>query len=197
MIAHLQGALIRKSPADVIIDVTGVGYQVFITLPTYYELPGLGTPVSLNIHTHVREGEFRLFGFSTREEQTIFEKLISVSKVGPKLAIAILSGMPVEDFVSAIMNKDIARLNAIPGVGAKTAERLALEMKDKLKDLAPADLPTLADMGEDGVKSDALSALVNLGYKKQQAEKALASVVNHNQGEVNLELLIKECLKVL
>lgn len=202
MIAHLQGNLMQKSPASVIVDVNGVGYQVFVTLPTFYELPEPGGQVSLHIHSHVREDEFKLFGFATLEEQTVFQKLISVSKVGPKLAISILSSMPVEEFVAAIMSKDIVRLNAIPGVGGKTAERLALEMKDKLKDLAlenpaAANSPTPVGMQEDGVMSDALSALINLGYKKQQAEKALAAVIKDNGEAMDLEHLIKECLKSL
>ncbi|MFQ5673474.1 MAG: Holliday junction branch migration protein RuvA [Nitrospinales bacterium] len=198
MIAHLQGNLIKKSPTAVVVDVNGVGYRVFITLPTYYKLPEPGARVALNIYTHVREEEMKLFGFATEVEQKVFEKLIGISKVGPKLAVSILSSMPVEDFAAAIMNKDIVRLNAIPGVGGKTAERLALEMKDKLKDLtdlAPADFPAPAGTQEDGIKSDALSALVNLGYKKHQAEKALNAVVNREG--MNLERLLKECLKRL
>ncbi|MEC7640575.1 MAG: Holliday junction branch migration protein RuvA [Nitrospinota bacterium] len=202
MIAHLNGTLMEKAPASVVVDVNGVGYQVFITLPTFYKLPDPGGQISLRIHTHVREDEFKLFGFATAKEQTVFEKLISISKVGPKLAISILSSMPAEDFVTAIMNKDIMRLNGIPGVGGKTAERLALEMKDKLKDLtletlASSQSPAAPATEENGIRSDALSALINLGYKKPQAEKALAAAVKNNNEDMGLELLIKKCLKTL
>ena len=137
------------------------------------------------------------------KEQNVFEKLINISNVGPKLAISILSSMPVEDFVVATMNKDITRLNAIPGVGSKTAERLALEMKDKLKDLVPQNLPSSAQtsipkgLKEHEVRSDALSALINLGYKKPQAEKALDAIVKNKPEEMSLEFVIKECLKTL
>ena len=196
MIAHLQGNLIKKSPVSVIVDVNGVGYRVFITLPTYYGLPDTGARISLNIHTHIREEELKLFGFATELEQRVFEKLIGISKVGPKLAVSILSGMPVEDFTAAIMNKDLVRLTAIPGVGGKTAERLALEMKDRLKDLmdlAPAN--SAAPAADDPVRADTLSALANLGYKKHQAEKALNAVADREG--MDLERLIRECLKLL
>mgnify|MGYP000179736770 CR=1 FL=1 len=136
MIAHLKGQLAYKSPEYTIVDVNGVGYQVFTPLSTYYALPGLGQTVSLRVHTRVREDELKLFGFLTEEEQTIFQKLITINKVGPRVALGILSGMSPADFISAVMNNDAARLSTIPGVGKKTAERLTLEMKDKLADLA-------------------------------------------------------------
>lgn len=197
MIAHLQGNLIRKSPESLIIDVNGVGYRVFVSLPTYYGLPGVGSRVSLKIHAHIREDDFRLFGFSTEEEQTVFEKLIGISKVGPKLALTILSGMSVPDLKSAIMNKDIVRLSSIPGVGPKTAERLALELKDKLQDVAEAAAPAGALTAEDGIMNDALSAMINLGYKKPQVEKILKSVYADCGENPTLEHLIKKCLKSL
>jgi Holliday junction DNA helicase RuvA len=195
MIASLQGQLIRKSPVSIVINVQGVGYLVYVSLPTYYGLPGLGSNVSIRIYTIVREDDIRLFGFSSEREQLVFEKLISISKVGPKLAISILSGMSVEDFLRAISNKDIAKLNGIPGVGSKTAERLALELQDKLKDITlEPNMETLSR--EDSTLDDALSALLNLGYKKPQAEKALKSV--YSQGEENnLESLIKRTLLAL
>lgn len=189
MISHLKGTLSHKSPISMVVDVGGVGYQVFAPLSTYYALPEPGGSVFLKIHTHVREDAFKLFGFLTDEERTIFEKLISISKVGPKLALSILSGMPPRDLMTAVMERDIARISAIPGVGRKTAERLTLELKDKG---ITVELP-LAD----GVLDDAASALVNLGYKKPQAEKALKSIWEKSGKSARLEDLIKESLNVL
>jgi len=197
MIAHLKGQLTYKSPEYTIVDVNGVGYQVFTPLSTYYALPGLGQTVSLRVHTRVREDELKLFGFLTEEEQTIFQKLITINKVGPRVALGILSGMSPADFISAVVNNDAARLSTIPGVGKKTAERLAMEMKDKLADLA---LEMAQDPGatpKQGFYDDALSALVNLGYKKPEAEKALKTIYNQNGKDASLEDLIKESLNIL
>ena len=197
MIAHLKGKLDYKSPEHSIVDVNGVGYKVFTPLSTYYALPQLGESVSLRIHTRVREDDLKLFGFLTEEEQTIFEKLITINKVGPKLALGILSGMSPADLLTAVMNKDAARLSAIPGVGKKTAERLALEMKDKLADLA-LNMEHQPDANyQEGFYEDALSALVNLGYKKPQAEKALKLAYDENGKDSSLEDLIKESLNNL
>ncbi|MBC8287425.1 MAG: Holliday junction branch migration protein RuvA [Nitrospinae bacterium] len=197
MIAHLKGQLTYKSPEYTIIDVNGVGYQVFTPLSTYYALPSSGQTVSLRIHTRVREDELKLFGFLTEEEQTIFQKLITINKVGPRLALGILSGMSPADLLSAVMSNDSAKLSTIPGVGKKTAERLTLEMKDKLADMAlemkhpPGSAPT------QGFYDDALSALLNLGYKKPEAEKALKTIYNQNGKDAGLEELIKESLNIL
>ncbi|MFT4578734.1 MAG: Holliday junction DNA helicase RuvA [Nitrospinales bacterium] len=197
MIAHLKGQLNYKSPEHSIVDVNGVGYKVFTPLSTYYALPQLGKPVSLRIHTRVREDDLKLFGFLTEEEQSIFEKLITINKVGPKLALAILSSMSPGDLLTAVMNKDAARLSAIPGVGKKTAERLALELKDKLADLAlDMEHQPKADL-QDGFYEDALSALINLGYKKPDAEKALKYSYDQNGIDSSLEDLIKESLNNL
>ena len=197
MIAHLKGQLNYKSPEHSILDVNGVGYKVFTPLSTYYALPQLGESVSLRIHTRVREDDLKLFGFLTEEEQSIFEKLITINKVGPKLALGILSGMSPADLLTAVMNKDAARLSAIPGVGKKTAERLALELKDKLADIA-VDMKHRPDAGQqDGFYEDALSALINLGYKKPHAEKALTSAYDQNGKDSSLEDLIKESLNNL
>jgi Holliday junction DNA helicase RuvA len=197
MIAHLKGQLIYKSPEHTVVDVNGVGYKVFTPLSTYYSLPKPGESISLLIHTRVREDELKLFGFLTKEEQTIFEKLITINKVGPKLALGILSGMSPADLLTAIKNNDAARLSAIPGVGKKTAERLALEMKDKLSDLG-LEMEHRPDPSYPvGFYEDALSALVNLGYKKPQAEKALKSAYNINGPDSLLEDLIKESLNKL
>ena len=197
MIAHLKGQLNYKSPEHSILDVNGVGYKVFTPLSTYYALPQLGESVSLRIHTRVREDDLKLFGFLTEEEQSIFEKLITINKVGPKLALGILSGMSPADLLTAVMNKDAARLSAIPGVGKKTAERLALELKDKLTDLA-VDMEHRPDADQqDEFYEDALSALINLGYKKPHAEKALTSACDQNGKDSSLEDLIKESLNNL
>ncbi len=197
MIARLKGQLTYKSPEYTIVDVNGVGYQVFTPLSTYYALPGLGQTVSLRVHTRVREDELKLFGFLTQEEQTIFQKLITINKVGPKLALGILSGMSLTDFISAVMNNDAAKLSTIPGVGKKTAERLAMEMKDKLADLT-IDMEHSPDSAAtEGFYDDALSALVNLGYKKPEAEKALKAIYNQKGKDASLEDLIKESLNIL
>ena len=135
MIAHLKGTLEHKTPASVIIDVNGVGYEAFISLTNYYELPEPGNPASLFIHTHHREDTFKLYGFVRDEEKQIFETLIGINKVGPKMALAILSGMPTDELMDVIAKNDIARLSTIPGVGRKTAERLVLELRDKLSKL--------------------------------------------------------------
>ena len=197
MIAHLKGQLNYKSPEYSIVDVNGVGYKVFTPLSTYYALPPLGEIASLRIHMRVREDDIKLFGFLTEEEQTIFEKLITINKVGPKLALGILSGMSPADLLTAVINKDAARLSAIPGVGKKTAERLALEMKDKLADLT-LDMEHQSDTNhQEGFYEDALSALANLGYKKPQAEKALKLAYDENGKNSSLEDLIKESLNNL
>ncbi len=198
MISHLKGTLSQKSPVSIVVDVNGVGYQVFTSLTTFYALPEPDETVFLKIHTHVREDAFKLFGFITDEEQLIFQKLISISKVGPKLALSILSGMPPVDLMTAIMNNDVTRISTIPGVGKKTAERLTLELKDKLGDITLEFSPGSerpSSLG--GVLDDAVSALVNLGYKKPQAEKALKSIWEQNGKDHTLEDLIKESLNVL
>ena len=197
MIAHLIGKLIYKSPDHSIVDVNGIGYKIFTPLSTYYVLPKTGESVTLHIHTRVREDELKLFGFLTEEEQTIFEKLITINKVGPKLALGILSGMSPENLLTAIMSNDAARLSTIPGVGKKTAERLTLEMKDKLSDLTFEMEHQLDSETPEGFYEDALSALVNLGYKKPQAEKSLKSAYNKIGKGSSLEELIKESLNNL
>ena len=198
MIAHLKGQLTYKSPEHTIVDVNGVGYLVFTPLSTYYALPSIGQTVSLKVHTRVREDEFKLFGFLTEEEQTIFQKLITINKVGPRLALGILSGMSPKDLLSAVMNNDYAKLSTIPGVGKKTAERLTMEMKDKLADMTlEMDCSTDYIPTKQGFYDDALSALLNLGYKKPEAEKALKPIYNQSGKDASLEELIKESLNIL
>tara|TARA_B110000495_G_C22787664_1_gene460504 strand:+ start:177 stop:770 length:594 start_codon:yes stop_codon:yes gene_type:complete len=196
MIAHLKGKLTHKSPVAIIIDVNGVGYQVFVPLSTFYALPELESEISLGIHTHMREEALKLFGFYTIDEKIIFEKLITINKVGPKLALTILSGMPPADILSTINSNDIVKLSTIPGIGRKTAERLILEMRDKLDGLF--DFIATKDPGpEKGLFDDALSALVNLGYKKSQAELALKKVYAESAEDNSIENLIKDSLNLL
>jgi len=179
MIAHLRGKLLAKHPNQAIVEAGGVGYDVTISVPTFSDLPAIGGEVALHIHTHVREDALSLYGFLRSSEKTLFEKLITVSGIGPKLAITILSGMAAEEMVNAIRGNDIARLTRIPGIGKKTAERMVLELRDKLpveKAGEVAAAPALSS-----VEEDVLSALVNLGYQRTAAEKALAAVSKNGQ----------------
>src|SRR5882757_4624364 len=170
MIAHLRGKLISKHPNQAIVDAGGVGYDVTISVPTFSELPALSVEVAFFIHTHVREDTLALFGFLRAGEKQLFEKLLSVSGIGPKLAITILSGMPVDAMVAAIKGNNVASLTRIPGIGKKTAERMVLELRDKLDAFGvPADTVTAASP----VEEDVISALVNLGYQRAMAERAV------------------------
>ena len=174
MIAHLRGKLLSRHPNQVIVETMGVGYDVTISVPTFSELPPAGSEVSLHIHTHVREDQIALYGFLRPEEKQLFEKLITVSGIGPKLAITILSGMPADDMVNAIRRNDLARLTKIPGIGRKTAERMVLELRDKLPPVGTDQVQVVPSLS--AVQEDVLSALVNLGYQRASAEKALSSV---------------------
>jgi holliday junction DNA helicase RuvA len=174
MIAHLRGKLIARHPNQAIVETGGVGYDVVISVPTFSDLPPLGGEVALFIHTHVREDQLALYGFLRAEEKQLFEKLITVSGIGPKLAITILSGMAASELGNAIRGNDIARLTKIPGIGRKTAERLVLELRDKLPALGQ-EVAVVAPAFS-AVQEDVLSALVNLGYQRAAAEKAIASV---------------------
>jgi Holliday junction DNA helicase RuvA len=192
MIAHLRGRLIAKRPNQAVVEVAGVGYDVTITIPTFSDLPAAGSEVALHIHTHVREDAIALFGFLRAEEKQLFEKLIQVSGIGPKLAITILSGMPAAEMVSAIRAGDIARLTRIPGIGKKTAERMVLELRDKLEgfgEYPPAKLAT-------PVEEDVLSALVNLGYQRVAAERALAAAAGNGQ-TTSFDVLFRDALSTL
>jgi len=174
MIAHLRGKLIARHPNQAIVETGGVGYDVVISVPTFSDLPPLGGEVALFIHTHVREDQLALYGFLRAEEKQLFEKLITVSGIGPKLAITILSGMAASELGNAIRGNDVARLTKIPGIGRKTAERLVLELRDKLP--AAGQEVVAAVTAFSAVQEDVLSALVNLGYQRAAAEKAIASV---------------------
>lgn len=174
MIAHLRGRLISKQPQQAIVEAAGVGYDVAISVSTYTSLPAEGAEVALHIHTQVREDTLALYGFLDRNDKRIFERLITVSGVGPKLAITIQSGLPAERLVAALRAQDHATLTRIPGVGKKLAERLVVELKDKLEDLAAA-APAVATAGP--AAEDVLSALVNLGYQRPSAQKAIEAAV--------------------
>jgi holliday junction DNA helicase RuvA len=170
VIAHLRGKLISKHPNQAIIEAGGVGYEVIISIPTFSGLPQLGSEVSVFVHTHVREDALALFGFIRAEEKQLFEKLISVSGIGPKLAITILSGMQSDAIVGAIRGNNLAALTRIPGIGKKTAERMVLELRDKLDSFGVTPVVSTATP----VEEDVISALVNLGYQRPAAERALA-----------------------
>ena len=174
MIAHLRGRLLAKHPNQAVVETSGVGYDVTISVPTFSDLPALGADVALHIHTHVREDVIALYGFLRPSEKLLFEKLITVSGIGPKLAITILSGMPADEMVGAIRGNDVARLTRIPGIGKKTAERMVLELRDKLP--APTS-PAAPAPAMNATEEDVLSALVNLGYQRGAAEKALDSIL--------------------
>jgi holliday junction DNA helicase RuvA len=195
MIAHLRGRLFAKQPGQAIVEAGGVGYDITISVPTFTALPGEGADVSLYIHTHVREDALALFGFMDRNEKRLFERLITVSGVGPKLAVTILSGLNPERTVAAIRAQDHATLTRIPGVGKKLAERLVVELKEKLDDLAvaPAEQKPLAKAAD-----DVLSALVNLGYQRPASLKAIETAIAKDKaaGE-NFDELFRTALKVI
>ena len=175
MIAFLRGRIFDKQPNLLIVDVQGVGYEVHVPLSTYYDVGDAGTDVALRIYTHVREETLHLYGFLTTIEQQLFERLIAISGIGPKLAVAVLSGIEPRDLIGAVQRGDITRLTGIPGVGRKTAERIVLELKDRLAQLdvpAGAGEPVPAAPGE-RLRDDVLSALQNLGYHRPLAEKAV------------------------
>jgi Holliday junction DNA helicase RuvA len=178
MIAHLRGRLLEKHPNRVIVDVNGVGYDVHVPLSTFFEMAEPGEEIALRIHTHVREDALLLYGFATTLELQIFERLISVSGIGPKLALAVLSGIEPNELVSAIRTANVARLTGIPGIGKKIAERIGLELKDKMAAFVAAETaaPHAAGMGET-LRDDVLSALMNLGYHRPLAERAVDSAI--------------------
>ncbi len=194
MIAQLRGRLLRKEPQEVVLDVAGVGYRVAIPLSTFYRLGELGCEVALLTHTHVREDTLALFGFLTAAEQALFERLIAVSGVGPKLAVSILSGIEPPELVAALRSSDVARLTRIPGVGKKTAERLVLELKDKMKGLeATAAEPPVS--AAPSPKEDLVSALVHLGYSRPEAERGVERALA--AGEGRFEELLRRSLRIL
>ncbi len=192
MIAHLRGRLIAKHPNQAVVEAGGVGYDVTITIPTFSELPAIGSEVSLHVHTHVRDDAIALFGFLRTEEKQLFEKLIQVSGIGPKLAVTILSGMAATEMVTAIRGNDVAKLTRIPGIGKKTAERMVLELRDKLESFGAAPVERTASP----VEEDVISALVNLGYQRPAAERARAAAAGNGAGG-DFDKLFRGSLAVL
>jgi holliday junction DNA helicase RuvA len=191
MIAHLRGKLLAKHPNQAIVEIGGVGYDVTISVPTFSDLPAAGAEVALHIHTHVREDLIALYGFLRSAEKTLFEKLITVSGIGPKLAITILSGMPADEMVGAIRHNDIARLTRIPGIGKKTAERMVLELRDKLPDPGPGE--AVAGPPKSAVEEDVLSALLNLGYQRTAVERVVAATAKAGNG-MSFDKMFREVL---
>jgi Holliday junction DNA helicase RuvA len=194
VIAQVRGRLLRKEPQEAVVDVAGVGYRLAIPLSTFYRLGEPGEEVTLLTHTHVREDALALFGFLTAAEQALFERLISVSGVGPKLAVSILSGIEAPDLVLALRTSDVTRLTRIPGVGKKTAERLVLELKDKMQGLAAAEEPSPAPAST--AKEDLVSALVHLGYSRPEAERGVDRALE-SDATGRFEDLLRRTLRVL
>jgi len=189
VIAHLRGKLIEKLPTRLVIETNGVGYEVFVPLTTYTAMPEEGTEVSIDIHTHVREDIIALYGFSSKQERRVFERLIAVSGIGPRLAVTILSGGAVDGLVGAIRKGDLARLTSISGVGKKTAERIVVELRDKLAEFAEAPAKSTIEM-------DVLSALENLGYPHPIAESAMRRAMD-GDGDIVFDVLFKRTLQIL
>lgn len=197
MIAFLRGRLFDKQPNRVIVDVQGVGYEVAVPLSTFYDLGDVGAEAELRIYTHVREEALQLFGFLTERERQLFERLISISGIGPKLAIAVLSGMETGDLIAAVQRADVARLTGVPGIGKKTAERIVLELKDRLAHLTPhATAAAPAASPADRVRTDLVSALQNLGYQRPAAEKAVSAVLEASP-DLGFEPALKTVLREL
>jgi Holliday junction DNA helicase RuvA len=201
VIAHLSGTLLLKQPNTVVIDVNGVGYEVTIPVSTFYDIGEVGEPVSLRIYTYVREDTLQLFGFRTGREKDLFLRLTSVSGIGPKLGITILSGMNAEELIPAIRRNDLGRLTAIPGIGKKTAERLVIELRDRLANLAGPEsedemIAVPSAGGPEAVRDDTIAALLSLGYQRSQAEKAVARVLEQEQDR-SIEHVLRQSLKLL
>ena len=196
MIALLRGTLIEKQPNRLIVDVRGVGYEVQVPLSTFYQMPEAGSEVLLRIHTHVREDTLALFGFITTLEQQIFERLIAIGGVGPKLALAVLSGIEAGDLLRAIQLGDAARLTTIPGIGKKTAERITLELRDRLAKLAAPSPDAGGSAATGDMRGDLLSALVNLGYHRPLAERAVDAALKAG-GDESFESRLKLALRDL
>ena len=194
MIAHLRGKLLVKHPNQAIVETAGVGYDVTITVPTFSDLPAAGSEVALHIHTHVREDQIALYGFLRPAEKLLFEKLLTVSGIGPKLGITILSGMAADEMAGAIRRNDVARLTRIPGIGKKTAERMVLELRDKLPAAGTAAAPAVAAMS--ATEEDVLSALLNLGYQRAAAEKVLALAAKNGKGG-SFDAMFRDALSAL
>jgi Holliday junction DNA helicase RuvA len=200
MIAHLHGNLTSKTVEQVVVDVQGVGYLVTIPLSTYYTLPSPHEAVTLLTTMHVREDAIRLYGFATADERALFESLVGVSSIGPRLALNMLSSIPATELQQAIAHGDVSRLQMIPGIGKKTAERVVLELQEKVGRMpapAPMATPGVTPADADYLVSDVVSALLNLGYKRGEAEKAAQAVRTADNGAITLEALLKDALQQL
>ena len=198
MIAHLTGKLLEKHANTAIVDVGGVGYEVSIPLSTFYELGEIGGDVSLRIYTHVREDAIQLFGFKTIHERDLYLRLISVQGIGPKLGVTILSGMSADEIITAIHANNLAKITSIPGIGRKTAERMVIELRDKIRELSTSDASSSdqTPLPADALFEDALSALVNLGYKRDAAEKAVKQATSEGT-ELTVQKLLRRSLQIL
>jgi Holliday junction DNA helicase RuvA len=198
VIGRLSGIVLEKRPDRAVVDASGVGYELHIPLGTFASLPGIGERASLHVHTHVREDALLLFGFTTAEEKTLFERLITVSGIGPKLALVVLSGLPLPELVGAIAAQNVARLSTIPGVGKKLAERLGVELKDKVSGILSSSSSTAFGVRTvlGGFLDDAVGALVNLGYRKPQAEAAVKAA-SDGAGPADLPALLSAALRLL
>jgi Holliday junction DNA helicase RuvA len=197
VIARLQGRLLEKHPNRVIVDVNGVGYDVHVPLSTFFDMAEPGGEIALRVHTHVREDALLLYGFATVLELQLFERLISVSGIGPKLALAVLSGMEPNELVAAIRTANVARLIGIPGIGKKTAERIGLELKDKMNAFLPSEAAAApAGDADEAMRTDLLSALMNLGYHRPLAERAVTAALKRNSGE-SFETTLRHALREL
>jgi Holliday junction DNA helicase RuvA len=200
MIALINGKIAYKGISHIVVDVQGVGYRIFIPLTTFYELPEAGETVALHIHTQVKQDGINLFGFYSLQERDLFQLMISVSGIGPKIAMNILSGIAAEELLQAISSGDLGKLVSVPGVGKKMAERLVLELKEKVMKKMLADQIPLADdrhKANQLIKEDVLSALINLGYKNNMARDALDKVIQPSKEELTLDQLLKKTLKIL
>lgn len=198
MIARISGTLIYKHITYVIVDTHGIGYRVFVPLTTFYELPDIGQPVDLNIHTYVKQDSINLFGFYTNEERDLFQLMISVTGIGPKLALNILSGISARELIRAVSNGNLSRLVNIPGVGKKMAQRLVIELRDKVMKLTSDEVVgEPSSKADELMREDALSALINLGYKSHKAREILDRVINEAKEALTLDVLLKKALKIL
>ena len=197
MIAHLRGLLLSKSPNAVVIDCNGVGYELAISIATFTELGAEGSEAKLHVHTHVREDALALFGFAELTEKRLFEKLLTISGIGPKLAITVLSGISSERLVGAIRAGDHATLTKIPGIGKKTAERVVLELKDKLDNMVGSTPETGAKPSLGAVADDVLSALVNLGYPRPVAQKAVETAAKDAAVASDFEQLFRAAMSAV
>lgn len=198
MIGRLSGVLLEKRPDRALVDASGVGYELHVPLGTFAALPAVGERASLHVHTHVREDAILLFGFATTEEKALFERLVTVSGIGPRLALVVLSGLPLPELVVAIAAQDAKRLSSIPGVGKKLAERLGLELKDKVVGIVPGTAGGTAGgaAGTAGLAEDAVGALLNLGYRRPQAEAAVKAA-SEAAGAADLPALLSAALRRL